>query len=159
MSAGQSGPGVQSSLALLAPRFALAVVAGLTDCQADGLDAVVYESARSHALAVAYYARGRTVIPPARTVTNAPDETYSWHGFSLAVDVISLSHGWDRPESWFSTVAEHFKRHGCKWGGDWKQKDLPHLQWGVCKPSPSPEARRLLATGGLVAVWKALGAD
>ena len=159
-----AGPVVDRDPAKLAPRFRAAVEAALADCHADGLDAYVYEAVRSRDLAVLYYARGRTVKPPERPVTNAPDETYSWHGYGLAVDVISRAHDWDRPTSWFADVAGHFKRHGCKWGGDWKQKDLrqkdlPHFQWGACKPSPSDEARRLLAEGGMPSVWRRVGAD
>ena len=159
MSAGSSAAtGVQSSLDLLAPKFKLAVLAALADCQADGLDAVVYETLRSHELAVLYYARGRSVIPPKAKVTNAPDETYSWHGFGLAVDVVSKAKGWSKPIHWFADVAEHFKTHGCKWGGDWHTQDLPHMQFGACKPSPSARARQLLADGGMTAVWQAVGA-
>lgn len=158
MSAGAI-PQVQNSLTLLAPKFALAVENALRDANADGLDAYVYESLRSHELAVLYYARGRTIIPPTKTVTNAPDETWSWHGFSLAVDCISKSKQWDQPESWFKALSVHFARYGCKWGGDWKQKDLPHFQWGLCKPSPSLVARTLLKTSGMTSVWNAVEAS
>ena len=159
MSAGSSGIiGVQNSLDLLAPKFKLAVVASITACVADGLDAMVYETARSHELAVLYYAKGRTMIPPKEKVTNAPDETYSYHGYGLAVDVISKTKQWNKPESWFAKVAVHFKANGCKWGGDWHMKDLPHMQWGLCKPSPSTEARRILREEGLEALWKVVGA-
>ncbi len=151
-------PRVVRSLEGLAPKFAAAVRAALADANAAGLDATVFESRRSHELAVLYYARGRTVKPPERTVTNAPDETYSWHGYGLAVDVISLRHQWDKPPEWFAAVFEHFKRHGCRWGGEWKQKDLPHFQWGRCKPSPSPRARKLLATQGILTIWHEVGA-
>lgn len=151
-------PRVVRSLDVLAPQFAAAVRAALADANAAGLDATVFESRRSRELAQLYYARGRTVKPPERTVTNAPDETYSWHGYGLAVDVISLAHQWGKPHGWFAAVAEHFKRHGCRWGGEWKQKDLPHFQWGRCKPSPSNEARRLLATEGVESVWRAVRA-
>jgi peptidoglycan L-alanyl-D-glutamate endopeptidase CwlK len=44
-------------------------------------------------------------------------------------------------------------------GGDWKFKDLPHFQWGPCKPSPSDRARELIRTEGMEAVWGAVGAD
>lgn len=159
MSAGQNTAGVDSSLAGLAPKFRAAVQAALADCDAVRLNAVVYEANRSHQLAVLYYARGRTIIPPTATVTNAPDETYSWHGFGLAVDVIHRVKQWDMPASWFASVALIFKRHGCKWGGDWRQRDLPHHQWGACKPSPSNQARALLASGGMPAVWLAVGAS
>lgn len=162
MSAGafppSSAPSVDHALTRLAPAFAAAVRAALNDATAAGLDATVYEAMRSRELATLYYARGRTVKPPERTVTNAPDETYSWHGYGLAVDVISLSKAWNKPPEWFAQVAEHFKRHGCRWGGEWKQKDWPHFQWGRCKPSPSAEARRLLASSGIQSVWQAVGA-
>ena len=123
-----------------------------------GLDAFVYEGQRSAALQALYFARGRTIIPPTRTVTNARSNLYSWHGYGLAVDVISLSNEWDVPASWFADVAAIFKQYDCKWGGDWKMKDLPHFQWAACKPSPSDRAREILATDGVEGVWAAVGA-
>ena len=77
----------------------------------------------------------------------------SWHGYGLAVDVISRQHLWDRPDSWFTDVAKIFSNHECRWGGEWKQKDLPHFQWGRCQPSPSDTARAMLSAEGLEAVW------
>jgi hypothetical protein len=145
-------------LALLAPKFREAVERAVAECNANGLDAYVYEGYRSDELQAVYYARGRTVKPPHKPVTNARSNLYSWHGFSLAVDVISRSKGWDRPASWFADVAAIFKKHGCRWGGDWKQVDLPHFQFGKCKPSPSDRARELYAEGGVEAVWKAVEA-
>lgn len=160
MSAGSSASLLtpNRSMELLAPRFGDAVTQAIADCRASGLDAYVYEAYRSQELQALYYARGRTIIPPTKTVTNAPTNLYSWHGYGLAVDVISESRKWDRPESWFAEVAEHFRKHGCRWGGEWKVKDLPHFQWGKCKPSPSEFARQLIQTGGVEAVWKAVGA-
>jgi hypothetical protein len=156
---GQPEPKVSRDLSLLAPKFAEAVHAAINDANLDGLDAYVYEAKRSHELAVLYYARGRTVIPPEHIVTNAPDETYGWHGFGLGVDVISRSKQWKRPASWCAKVAEHFARHGCKWGGLWRMKDLWHFQPANLKASPSDEARRLLREGGVQAVWERVGAD
>lgn len=148
---GHAEPTVDRDLTKLAPKFADAVRAAIADCNAAGLDAYVYEARRSHELALNYAARRPKV-------TNAPDETYSWHGYSLAVDVISKSKGWSQPTSWFAAVASHFKAHGCKWGGDWRMKDYPHMQWAACKASPSDEARRLLATSGVESVWQVVGA-
>lgn len=161
MSAGQydSKLTVNRDLSILAPKFREAVEQAVADCKARGYDAYVYESYRSLELAQLYYARGRTIIPPVKTVTNAPSNLYSWHGYCLAVDVISVAHGWDRPESWFADVAESFGKFGCKWGGDWKFKDLPHFQWGSCKPSPSDRAREIIRSEGMEAVWRAVGAD
>ncbi|HEV8178159.1 MAG TPA: M15 family metallopeptidase [Gemmatimonadales bacterium] len=143
----------------LAPQFRLAVEAALLDCAATGLDAYVFEAMRSEELQAFYYTRGRTLIPPEKPVTNARSALYSWHGFGLAVDVVSRAHGWDRPWTWWVAVAAHFSRQGCRWGGEWRNPDPPHHQWGLCKPSPSHRARELLASGGLPAVWAAVRAN
>jgi peptidoglycan L-alanyl-D-glutamate endopeptidase CwlK len=142
----------------LAPMFREAVERAIAACKEAGLDAMVYETFRSPELQAAYFARGRTEIPPHATVTNAQSNLASWHGYGLAVDVISRKNGWDQPEDWFSRVAEHFRAAGCRWGGEWKMKDLPHFQWGLCKPSPSPRALELHAQGGAQAVWEVVGA-
>ncbi len=143
----------------LAPKFAAAVRAALADCTAAGLEAMVYEAYRSQELQSRYYARGRTVVPPRRTVTNAPTNDRSWHGYGLAVDVIHARDRWEPRRGWFEEVAAIFVNHQCKWGGDWQMQDLPHFQWHLCRASPSPQARQLLREGGQVAVWKAVLAD
>jgi hypothetical protein len=144
--------------ALLAPLFRAAVERAIAECTTKGLQAKLYETYRSNELQSIYYARGRTVNPPPYTVTNAMNNLYSWHGYGLAVDVIHARDEWSPPAGWFPQVAQVFKRHGCKWGGDWTQKDLPHFQWGLCRPSPSDLARTLMRTRGVYAVWEAVGA-
>lgn len=156
MSAGAGSTGaltVSADPNLLAPKFRQAVLAGLVDCHAAGLDAYVFEAHRSQELQSLYYARGRTVIPPARTVTNVQNAQYGWHFFGLAVDVISMSKHWGAPPEWFVSVSNIFKAHGCKWGGDWKRRDTPHVQWGLCRPTPSDLSRQAFARGGNPAVW------
>lgn len=162
MSAGLSAalhePRPDRDMQKLAPKFRAAVEAAIGECISSGYDAMVYETYRSLALQQLYYARGRTVKPPEFKVTNAKSNLYSWHGYGLAVDVISKSELWTPGDAWFRGVAEIFKEHGCDWGGDWQAVDLPHFQWGKCKQSPSSRARKLLAEGGVEAVWKACGA-
>jgi peptidoglycan L-alanyl-D-glutamate endopeptidase CwlK len=160
MSAGSADavPTVSRDLALLAPAFRRVVEQAIEDCQARGLDAYVYEAYRSAELQALYYARGRTIVPPTKPVTYAATNLQSWHGYGLAVDVISRSKLWNQPDAWFAAVAESFARFGCRWGGEWKQRDLPHFQWGRCQPSPSETARVLIAAGSLQAVWDAAGA-
>lgn len=160
MSAGASTAAlaVNCDLNALAPTFRFAVERALDTCAARGRDAIVYEANRSLELQQEYYKRGRTEIPPSATVTNAPTNLFSWHGFGLAVDVISRANEWDAPREWFADVAACFREQGCRWGGEWTKPDLPHFQWGMCKPSPSDRARELLATGGMSAVWEAVGA-
>lgn len=149
---------VHDDLGELAPLFRAAVERAIEQCNTQGLDAYVYEAYRSQELAAEYYARGRTKRPPLRVVTNAPTNLHSWHGFGLAVDVISRSKRWGAGEAWFRKVADVFKANECKWGGDWKSPDMPHFQWHKCKASPSMEARSLLTTNGVIAVWQAVGA-
>lgn len=158
MSAGAASPTADRDLGKLAPRFRVAVEAAIAECNALGLDAFVFETVRSPELQAEYYARGRTKKPPERPVTNAHSNLYSWHGYGLAVDVISRSMLWGAPPEWWEQVAEVFKRHGCRWGGDWRVRDLPHFQWGPCKPSPSDRARELFADGGFARVWDVVGA-
>lgn len=158
MSAGAAGGKPVKDLALLAPKFRAAVELAVKLCDRAGLDVVVHETFRSQELQALYYERGRTVIPPHYTVTNARSNLYSWHGFGLAVDVISKKHGWNSKQ-FFHDIAPHFRAAGCRWGGEWKMKDLPHFQWGLCRPSPSDHARALFAAGGQRAVWEAVGAD
>lgn len=160
MSAGNaaSAPAPDGDVEKLAPKFRSAVDRAIVLCTQDRLNAVVYEALRSEELQSLYYQRGRTIIPPAEIVTNARSQLYSWHGFGLAVDVIHATKRWGASEQWFEQVAAHFRTVGCRWGGEWRQRDLPHFQWGLCKPSPSDRARELLATGGLAAVWRAVDA-
>lgn len=161
MSAGTGTAAVNRDLDLLAPKFREAVKAAIAECNTAGYQAMVYEGYRTQELQAIYYARGRTVIPPTHTVTNAPTNLTSWHGYGLAVDVVHQTKYWEpeEGEKWFRKVSEVFKKHGCKWGGDWNRPDTPHFQWGECKASPSDKARELIASGGVIAVWKAVGAD
>ena len=145
-------------LARLAPKMCAAVEAVLRDCEAAGLDAVVYETYRSQELQALYYARGRSVVPPEHPVTNVRDARSGWHHYGLAVDIISISRGWDVPESWWDRLGAIGEAHGLTWGGRWKMHDLPHLQWGRCRDTPSDRARELLAEGGVEAVWREVGA-
>jgi peptidoglycan L-alanyl-D-glutamate endopeptidase CwlK len=107
------------------------------------------------------------VIPPTATVTGAPDNLSSWHGYGLAVDVISRRYYWSPPEGqkWFVKVAGIFKAvetdgvKRIKWGGDWKKRpDPPHFQWAECPASPSQENREMILDKGVEAVWSAVKA-
>jgi peptidoglycan L-alanyl-D-glutamate endopeptidase CwlK len=143
---------------LLAPGFRVVVAEAIRECTAKGLRAVVFETYRSNELQALYYQRGRTVKPPPTPVTNAMGNLFSWHGYGLAVDVIHETQRWRAGNDWFAKVAEVFRKHGCRWGGEWRSPDWPHFQWGLCKPSPSDLARELIRTRGVGAVWEAVGA-
>jgi hypothetical protein len=159
VSAGRTEPEKTTrDLTLLAPRFREAVERSLVECRALGLDVIVYETFRSQEVQAEYFARGRTIIPPSDTVTNAPSNLASWHGYGLAIDVISAARHWGPGPEWFENVAACFRANGCRWGGEWKRPDFPHFQWGLCKPSPSDRARELIMHGGPRAVWVAVSA-
>lgn len=68
---------VSNDLGLIAPKFRAAVERAIAACNSAGLEAKVFEAYRSDALQRIYYARGRTVIPPNHTVTNAPNNQFS----------------------------------------------------------------------------------
>ena len=159
-----STPAVDRDLGKLAPKFRKAVQAALAELNARGIDVMVNEALRSDALQQIYFKRG---VTKARTVAG------SWHGYGLAVDVISRKRGWDvwpwrakdgtlrgGDPAWWKPVVETFKRHGCDWGGDWQSIfDAPHFQHGKCRSSPGPQSRELFAKGRPFDVWRLVGAD
>lgn len=153
---------VQRSFDGLAPRFRASLEAAIRECNQSGLDAYAYETLRSDELQELYYARGRTDIdgefPLGETVTNARSAKYSWHFYGLAADIISKSKQWKVSDEWRRSVNAIMRKHGLACGADWPHPDEPHVYWKKCKRSPSDEARRLYAEGGLHAVWEAVGA-
>jgi hypothetical protein len=163
MSAGADSPESQvvSSLDGLAPAFADAIMAALAECAAAGLDAISYETLRSDELQQIYWQRGRPPTDEYPTpVTNVRSAQYGWHFFGLADDIISSSMRWDVTDEWRAAVNVIMRAHGLSCGADWPSfPDLPHVQWGGCRRSPSNEARALYAQSGLEAVWEAVGAS
>lgn len=166
----------------LAPRFRAAVEAAVAECRAMGivelpvtdehgdavclpLDVMVHETLRTDQLQYIYFEQGTTKAKTAKK---------SWHFYCLAVDVISAHFEWftgaeakkrwaDKDlrarvaSAWFKAVADVFKKHGCAWGGDWKDADLPHFQWAKCKATPD-DAPAIYARSGTHGVWRAVGA-
>lgn len=141
---------------LLAPLFAKALERGVADCRNRGLRVYVFETWRSDERQKWLYAQGRT--RPGDIVTNARNAMSGWHFFGLAADIIHETKLWDVRDSWWEEVAQVMKLHGLDWGGDWTHPDRPHFQWGTLKPSPSSRARALYRSGGVNAVWRAVGA-
>lgn len=83
----------------------------------------------------ALYAQGRTT--KGKIVTNAKGGQ-SWHNYGLAFDFVLLydkdlngtfeTASWDENKYWMEVV-NHFKKHGYKWGGDFRTiKDSPHFE-------------------------------
>jgi hypothetical protein len=142
------------STAMLAPKFCASVEAVLADMG----DAKIAESNRTFARQSFLFGFGRDYDDGRGVVTNAASNLTSWHGFGLACDIIHATLEWDAGTKWFRLLGDIAKGHGLKWGGEWHHPDLPHVEWGRCKDSPSDEARRLYSEGGVKAVWRAVGA-
>jgi len=63
-------------------------------------------------------------------VTNLLNPKY--HGTGRAMDCCWLVNGaptWNVPEEWWETYGRAAEAHGLKWGGRWKMRDLPHVQY------------------------------
>jgi len=156
---------VRRDVCELAPKMRLRVQAAESECSSKKVPVYIYECLRSNELAQIYYRLGSS---------RAPNGLRTWHFYGLAVDIVHPVEYWNAwpvwdsvekryiggNEKWWKVVVEIFKRHGMDWGGDWAHfKDTPHFQWDRCKPSPSNLAVSLYKSGGVISVWKAVGAD
>jgi hypothetical protein len=153
-----------SALSGCAPLFRAAIMRVLAAVRAAGFDPVVYESLRSGERQRYLYGFGRQYDEPGDPrgrVTNSSDFDETWHGFGLAVDIISESLKWSAGEPFWRALGAAARDEGLVWGGDWPTfKDRPHVQWGApMRQSPSPRAARLFDRGGFEAVWKEVGAS
>lgn len=149
-----------ASLDALAPKFRAAVEHIIADMTAAGWPAFVFEGLRTDDRQRFLYGFGREYDDGRGPVTKARDTSRSWHGYGLAVDIVQAdATPWTAPQAFWQTLGAAAERHGCTWGGRWKMVDLPHVQWGLCKVSPSLLAVQLKQDGGLPAVWEAVRAD
>lgn len=146
------------SLDSLAPKFRARVEDVLHAMKLRGLDAIVAETLRTDERQEFLYGFGRDYDDGRGIVTHSRAAT-SWHRYGLACDIISQSAEWDARPQWWQALGEEARRCGLAWGGDWRMKDLPHVQFGPpMRQSPSPRAAELLAQGGMEAVWREVGA-
>lgn len=151
-------PHRQNALDICAPKFAAAVLATLNGMQDDGFDPIVYETLRSPERQAWLYGFSRDYDDGDGWRTNAKLSFESWHGFGLAVDIISESQQWAAPPAFWTALGAHAASNGLAWGGNWHTKDLPHVQPSNLHDSPTDRARQLNEDGGLRAVWNEVGA-
>lgn len=152
---------INRDLSVLAPKFRIKVERLITMLNTEhGKDAFVFETLRTTERQGFLYGFGRVYDDGRGVVTHSRDADESWHHYGLAVDIISKSKEWDAPYTFWRDLGASARSLGLHWGGDWRSfQDLPHVQWGEpMRDSPSPRAARLLAQGGLPAVWKEVGA-
>jgi len=125
--------------------------------EAEAIDIRVTQGLRTMAEQEALYAQGRTTV--GAVVTNAAAGT-SWHNFGLAVDVVPLTPqgpDWDIGHPVWTRIVAVGTALGMVAGAQWRTfPDWPHFQFtGRFPTTPNDEARTILATGGVNAVWEA----
>ena len=148
----------QSSLALCAPLFTAAVDEVMQKMNADGFPSVVIETLRTTERQEFLYGFSRLYDDGRGEVTKSRTALHSWHGYGLAADIVHASRYWSATEEYWKHLEETANAFGLKTGRKWKKPDRPHVFWGKCRKTPSPRARQLLASGGMVAVWQEVGA-
>lgn len=96
--------------------------------KAAGIDVIITSTYRDRESQAALYAQGRT--RPGRIVTNArPGQSY--HNYRVAFDFVPVVAGkaqWN-DLALFRRLGEIGESLGLEWGGRWKFKDMPHLQY------------------------------
>jgi hypothetical protein len=149
------------SLDDLAPRFGRVIPFICLDMAELGWSCRIRETARTDARQQWLYGFGRLYDDGRGIVTGAKTARNGWHFYKLAADLVSTVHGDNAPRSFYLALERVAGDYNCRTGlrftnipgGDGK-----HVQWGPCRISPSWRATALYTTGGLVAVWKAVGA-
>jgi hypothetical protein len=163
---------VRRDLSLLAPRFRRDVLRLLVRMQERGFDPIVAEAFRDDDRQRYLYGFGREYDDGRGVVTNAATAAKSWHGFGLAVDIISASKGWDAPEGFWTALGEECREIGLCWGNDWdgdgvpvekdpdeRMSDRPHVQPGrPLRRYPSALAKQIVDEHGLEALWRTVKA-
>lgn len=151
----------------LAPRFRAAVETLLEELRGNHWPPLVTETLRTHERQQFLYGFGRQYDDGRGIVTHSQDADETWHGFGLAVDVVHARSYWAAPTEFWEALGAAAARLNLTWGGDWNRNgirderfpDRPHVQWGPpMRRSPSPRAARLVASGGLHALWQEVGA-
>lgn len=148
-----------SSLDLCAPRFAESVRLVLAEMRARGWAVRVFETLRTAERQRYLYGFGREYTDGRGIVTQAATAEHGWHFYGLAADIVQDdATPWHAPKAFWNDLGTITEAHRLRWGGRWKMVDLPHVQWGACRVSPSAHARALYQQGGPAAVWRAVGA-
>lgn len=113
----------------LDPSIRALALAFMADAKAQGIDLAITEGYRSNQRQDQLYAQGRTA--PGQRVTNAR-AGQSIHNHRMAFDVLPAivknKKNWDPSNPAWQQVGALAKKHGFEWGGNWKMRDMPHIQ-------------------------------
>lgn len=103
------------------------------------------------------YAQGRTKPGPIVTYARAGESS---HNFGLAIDFVRdgyLDRAGLQPDyrpASYDALGASAAKHGLVWGGTWRVKDLPHVQWpGYVTADQLEPLRQAFEAGGLQAAW------
>ena len=102
--------------------------AALKEIESKGIKVLVVSTKRDAEYQAQLYAQGRTDMSKP-IVTKV--KLIGAHGFGIALDVVPMVNGecaWNRGDL-YDIIANVMKKHGFKWGGDWKSFiDKPHFE-------------------------------
>lgn len=128
----------QRKISVLRPAIAAAANAALADCAEAGYCRLaVRETYRTPSRQDKLYGQGRSRellkregIDPAYSAPLLPVVTFATHVTGKhcrceALDVDLRPY----PMHHWCIIAHHFKKHGFKWGGDWRMKDYNHFEF------------------------------
>ncbi len=142
------------------PMLAARIQAMASNLETQGIKIVVVQGLRTVEQQDKLYAQGRA--NPGKIVTNAKGGQ-SWHNYGLAVDCApENSDGtvdWNAAHPSWKAMEKAGVDMGLVSGATWTRLvDAPHFQMTGDFPenAPNDQARELLASGGLRAVWDAV---
>lgn len=146
------------SLDELAPKFRAKILLVLAELRERGFDPFVFEALRSQDRQEWLHGFGRQWTDGRANGGTVTALMIGWHLYGTAVDIIDAKKGWDNA-AFFNALGEAGERQGLVWGGRWRSRDAPHLQLGSpMRSAPTQKSAQLVASGGLVALWRYLGA-
>jgi peptidoglycan L-alanyl-D-glutamate endopeptidase CwlK len=134
------------------PKMRQKVLCIIQEMYQDGIRFSVHTGMRSYQQQAALYAQGRESLQHVNemrrrvgyyrlsTKENRYRVTwvkFSWHNTGLAVDLVEdgsskrgIQWSWRNIKN-FHKIGKYAKKHGLQWGGWWRKKDWPHLQYPV----------------------------
>lgn len=129
----------------------------LATCRARGADYFAVSGYRTDSEQMVLWAQGRT--QPGIIVTGAKGGE-SAHNYGIAVDFCRDSFidrkglQPDYKQESYDILGEEARKLGLVWGGDWKKKDRPHVQWpGYLTAKDLEPLKAIKAVHGLSAVF------
>jgi peptidoglycan L-alanyl-D-glutamate endopeptidase CwlK len=128
------------------PMFKHRVDLILSDLQRLGWQPVVASGVRTRAEQVEKVEHGysRTVdswhvLGTSQIISAGPTAIQEVHG--AAADIVDRRYGWSAPAGnkdflYWKDLGRIAKKHGCEWGGDWKMRDVAHVQMRIVETAP-----------------------